>query len=170
MKPQYYVIAGVIIIFTAAALVCLRTEPKIPPAPKTTTTKTADGMNISINTDPTMVFQKAFWRHPTGGDEILHAERREWSAEGGVRKWQWFIAVRPGTQLLDWLKTNPFSITPTTSSGNLEAPPEWFRSSSADFQTQQNAGGSFILMLSADKKRLYSTDSGLEIKPPSIAP
>ncbi len=171
MKQKSFIVAGIIVILAAMVLIRLRIKPEIPPPPKTiTTTATADGMNLKTETDPTQVFQKAFWRHPTSGDEILHAERREWSTEEGVKKWQWFIALRPGTELLEWLKTNPFSMTKTNSSGDFEKPPEWFPNSSTDFQIQRNAQGSFVLMLSADKKRLYATDSGLGFNPPGIAP
>jgi hypothetical protein len=48
-----------------------------------------------IENDPVKIFQRAFWASPTGEDEILHAERREWSNADGVQKWQWFLVVEP---------------------------------------------------------------------------
>ncbi len=169
MKPRYSIIAAAVLVVAVAFL--LRPKPEIPPAPKVAViTTTADGMSLATHTDPALVFKKAFWRHPTSDDNILHAERREWSAEDGVRKWQWFIAVEPGPKLLDWLETNPFSLATTRSVGEFERQPDWFPEPSADFHIQQNAEGRLTLMLSADRKLLYATDSGVGFTPPVVTP
>lgn len=169
MKPRHVAILAAVLLGAAAFF--LRPEAETPPAPKpTVTTATADGMKLTTATDPTLVFQKAFWRRPASDDQILHAERREWSTADGVQKWQWFIAVSPGPQLLEHLATNPFSLTTAPAAGKIEKPPAWFPKPSADFQIQQNAEGRFILMLSADHKQLYATDSGSGFAPPAIAP
>lgn len=169
MKPRYIITAATILV--VAAVFLLPKEPEVPPAPEAAvSTARADGMQLTTATDPELVFRKAFWRHPTSDDNILHAERREWSTDDGVSKWQWFIAVEPGPKLLDWLKTNPFSLAPTKSAGGFEREPDWFPKSSAEFHIQRNAAGNLILMLSADQKRLYATDSGLGFAPPTIAP
>ena len=169
MKPQNFLITAAAILVAAAAFF-LRPRPEILPAAKTTVTRTADGMSLQTTTDPTLVFQKAFWRQPASDDKILHAERREWSSEEGVKKWQWFIAVSPGPQLLEWLKTNPFSLAPAKAADNPKERPEWFPEPAAGFQIHQNAERSFILMLSADQKHLYATDSGLGFASPGTAP
>jgi hypothetical protein len=170
MKSRYFVIAAAVILVVAAAAV-LRKSPEIAPAAKpTTTTATADDMSLMTATDPTLVFQKAFWRSPASDDQILHAERREWSAEDGVKKWQWFIAVKPGPQLLAWLKSNPFSLAPLKSAPTFEKPPAWFPKTSTDFQFQQNTEARLTLMLSADQKQLYATDSGFGFGPPITIP
>jgi hypothetical protein len=42
----------------------------------------SDQLVLKTLTDPTLVFQKAFWRRPESDDKILHAERREWFEKG----------------------------------------------------------------------------------------
>ena len=169
MKPRILAIAAVVLTAVAATVLWQRNSEAVPAA-QPTTTATADGMSLMTATDPTLVFRKAFWRSPASDDQILHAERREWSAEDGVKKWQWFIAVKPGPQLLAWLKSNPFSLAPRKSAPNFEKPPAWFPKTSADFQIQQNAEARLTLMLSADEKQLYATDSGFGFGPPITAP
>lgn len=167
MKPRDLIIAAAILVLAAVFLI--RHKPENSPSPKPApTTATADGMELAIDTDPTQVFQKAFWRHPTSEDKILHAERREWSAEDGVQKWQWFIAVRPGPQLLEWLDTNPFSMAISSSANEIEKPPQWFPNSTKNFTVHKNTEGSFVLMLSSDRKNLYATDSGHGFTPPGV--
>lgn len=167
MKPRYLIIVGAIMIVVAVILINVikKTEaslaPAAPAAPAPTlTTVTDDGMKLTTNTDPTDVFQKAFWRHPTNDDQILHAERREWSVEDGVQQWQWFIAVRPGSELLVWLETNPFFMALSNSVDAVENPPAWFPESSDDFKIMKNTEGRFMIMLSSDQKLLYATDAG----------
>jgi hypothetical protein len=169
MKSRYFLIAATLII-GVAGLLFIRKKPEIPTPPTATTTARAGGMKLSVATDPALVFKKAFWRHPSAEDQILHAERREWSADDGVRKWQWFIAVNPGPRLLEWLASNPFSLANTDAPVALVNPPTWFPRPSPDFEIQKNAEGHFILMLSADRKHLYATDSGLGFTPADTPP
>jgi hypothetical protein len=170
MKRWILPLAATVILLMAVG-VFLRKSPEIPPAPKpVATTSTDDGMKLVTTVDPALVFQKAFWRRPANEDKILHAERREWLSQDGVKKWQWYIAVSPGPQLLEWLKTNPFSLATTRSPGAFEKPPEWFPKSSHDFQVQQNVEARFTVMLSADGKQLYATDSGLGFSAPEATP
>ena len=169
MKPRHFAILAAVLLGAAAFF--LRPKPEIPPASKpAVTTATADGLKLATVTDPTLVFQKAFWRRPAKDDKILHAERREWSTTDGVQKWQWFIAVRPGPQLLAHLQTNPFSLATIQSAGEVEKPPEWFPKVSANFQILQNSEGRYILMLSTDHKQFYATDSGTGFAPPNSVP
>jgi hypothetical protein len=153
-----------------AGLFFLREKPKIPATLPPTTTAKAGGLKLSFATDPALVFKKAFWRQPSSEDKILHAERREWSADDGVRKWQWFIIVTPGPQLVEWLATNPFSLASTSSPAAIHNPPTWFPKPTTDFQIHQNPEGHFILMFSRDGKHLYATDSGHGFTPPDVTP
>ena len=83
--------------------------PRRPSRHPTVSTTTADGSSLRSISDPLTVFQKAFWRRPEDEDLMLHAERREWSTKADVvRHWQWFIACRPGPEMLDWLAPIPF--------------------------------------------------------------
>ena len=169
MKPIYLIIVAAIIIVAVVFLLNVRKIPEdLAGSGPIITTVIDDGMKLTTNTDPTQVFQKAFWRRPTSDDQILHAERREWSAEDGVQKWQWFIAVRPGPQLLEWLDTNPFSMAISSSANEIEKPPQWFPNSPKDLTIHKNTGGSFVLMLSSDRKNLYATDSGHGFTPPVV--
>lgn len=169
MKPIYFAHAAVFLV--GAAAIVFWPESETPPAPPpAASTALAAGMNLTTATDPTLVFQKAFWRRPASNDKILHAERREWSTDGGVQKWQWFIAVSPSPQLLDHLETNPFSLAATHSTGEIENPPGWFPKSSAGFRIYQNAEGRFTLIHSTDGKHLYATDSGSGFSAPSLTP
>lgn len=170
---RWEVICASAIILAVVAAAFLRKSPEPPPVPKpkpVMTSSTDDGMKLVAVTDPKLVFQKAFWRRPGDDDKILHAERREWSSGDGVRKWQWFIAVTPGSQLEEWLATNPFSLAAVKTPNAIEKPPEWFPKSPEGFQIQQNPEGRFILMRSADGKQLYATDSGQGFSAPGIAP
>ena len=169
MKPRYITIAAGIL--AVAAVFFFWPEKESHAVQQVIiSTATADGMKLVTNTDPTLVFQKAFWRRPSSDDKILHAERREWSSADGVQKWQWFISVRPGPQLLEWLKSNPFSLTSTESPPSPKQAPAWFPQKTGNFQTQQNTEGRFILMLSSDQKQLFATDSGEGFSEPSISP
>ena len=171
MKRSHKIIAGVVFLTGVSAVFNFLQKPGRGALRELTTIRESDGMSLTTVTDPSVVFKKAFWRRPDAGSEILHAERREWStASDGVRKWQWFIAVSPGPQLLEWLDTNPFSLAAAGSSKGLENAPDWFPRPSMDFQIQQNAEGHFTLMLSADRKQLFATDSGLGFIPPGVTP
>ena len=101
-KPRRWIVIGVILCLPLAWLGWHSEPPpqesRHPHAPTTnqvppTTTTTANAE----------VFQKAFWKRPTDDDRILHAERREWSGEDGISRWQWFIAVQPSRQLTAYL-------------------------------------------------------------------
>lgn len=85
--------------------------------------------------EPEEVFRRAFWRHPTASDRILHAERFEpKSDDGGAEYWQWFIALQPGPELLGWLR-NPDSFALIPADDKFVVPdwvtaesrvPDWF--------------------------------------------
>lgn len=133
----------------------------LPPPPK----PNADG--ISLERDPGAVFQRAFWRRPTPGDRILHAERRDWQvAGGGVEKWQWFIAVEPSPAFRDWLlKDNPFELVAVpagTALAPLSAPPDWFPAitDQTSFACYRNREGRYQVFHDAKANRLYATDAG----------
>jgi len=60
---------------------------------------------LNTSTDPTLVFQKAFWRRPDSHDKILHAERREWSEQG------------KGSKKVSSSKSKPAAGSPSKKSG-----------------------------------------------------
>lgn len=169
MKRRSFITAAALIVM-AVSLFLLRKAPQPVAVPTTSTPAKRDGLKLAVTTDPAVVFQKAFWRRASTDDQILHAERRQWHTAGGVRKWQWFIAVNPGPQLVEWLATNPFSLASTPSPAAIHNPPTWFPKPSTDFQIHQNPEGHFILLLSRDGKHLYATDSGHGFTPPDVSP
>jgi hypothetical protein len=108
-------------------------------------------------TDSTTVFEKAFWKHPTADDHILHAERREWSDAAGVQKWQWFIAVQPSPQLVKHLRDdNAFNLVPATEA-LIDSAPSWFATGGKVLQSLQ---GNMRLIFNDKANTLYATDSG----------
>lgn len=112
-------------------------------------------------TDFTEVFQRAFWKRPAADDRILHAERREWSDTAGVKRWQWFIAVEPSSQLVKYLRDdNAFSLTPAAVVPEMVEAPAWFAYRAADVDVLQAPHGNMRLLFSKSKRLLLATDSG----------
>jgi hypothetical protein len=113
----------------------------------------------TTNTNPTEVFQRAFWKHPSPADQILHAERREWAGGEGVKRWQWFIVVEASPELMKHLRQdNAFGLIPAESLGIVENPPEWFTPPPADVFRAPN--GNLRLAFSKTKPLLYAMDMG----------
>lgn len=122
-------------------------------------------------TDASEVFQKAFWKRPTAGDQILHAERREWADSDGVQRWQWFIAVKPSAELVKHLRDdNAFNLVPATSSTRSPDAPDWFRFVPAEVTILHAPGGNMRLAFSKQDNLLYATDSGGGFQPGAPAP
>ena len=117
------------------------------------------------------IFRRAFWRHPTPADHILHAERREAGSAGnaGPDAWQWFLVLHPGPDLLAALR-NPetFGLTPARDKNaprtvvpDLPPPPAWFVAvGSADFEVLQASTGGLTVFYRATDNLLYATDHG----------
>lgn len=149
-----------------------RTQTQPPPAPPP---DVKPEWSAAVETQGVEVFQRAFWRRPSPEDRILHAERIQWSASaGGVRKWQWFLAVEPGPALLKWLReTNPFSLQQTTTyeaardSGQTQRP-AWFPATAgAPWEIQR--GGTMTLLFDLKSNRLYATDAGHGFTRPAVS-
>lgn len=161
-----------------AALACLvlgwylaspRPEPPAPDARP----GQAPPAPFSSTTAPAEVFQKAFWKRPTAGDTILHAERREWQGAAGVTRWQWFLSVRPGPDLVRHLITeNAFMLVKTGDGAlpPLEGPPDWFPASEAGFEVMANPSRSFRLLWDREENLLHATDSGGGFQPGAPEP
>lgn len=114
----------------------------------------------STVTDPAEVFKRAFWRLPADGDKILHAERREWSDDHGVTKWQWFIEVEPSEKLVKYLRTeNSFGLVPVGSAGDMKEAPGWFAFDPIEFEVL-GSRGNLRMIFSRTGNRLFATDSG----------
>ena len=160
-KRKCWWIAGSTLAVALCLLVVYSSHrPPVPPAGMTA--DAGDGTSVFSIEDPKIVFKKAFWRHPGEEDQILHAERREWSTADGVGRWQWFIEVRPGAAMKEWLATNPFGLAPTKGSVEISgggAPP-WFSIFGPGREIFQKQGGGFTLFYSTDGTRVFAMDSG----------
>lgn len=112
-------------------------------------------------TDATEIFQKAFWKSPTAGDRILHAERREWSDEDGVTKWQWFIALHPSPELLRYVREeNAFGLTRLESPRPVDRAPAWFRFDPAEVEVMGAPQSNLQFIFSDSGNLLYAAHSG----------
>lgn len=95
------------------------------------------------------------------------------AAAPAVRKWQWFLAVKPGPALKTWLETNPFLLSdhpaspqttavlpPEDPSGRSPAP-DWFPKKTDGFRIQKHHAGSLTFLFSEEGGgTLYATDTG----------
>jgi hypothetical protein len=111
--------------------------------------------------DREAVFKKAFWRAPSAGDEILHAERREWSDEEGVTKWQWFIAVKTSPELLSYLRDeNAFGLIPAETAEIPDDSPAWFAFGPGEVQVLKSPRGRMQLVFNPTENTLHASDAG----------
>ena len=167
MKKRFLITAAGVFLAIGVIVFLTQKPPKALEIPQFL----SDQLVLNTSTDPTLVFQKAFWRRPDSADKILHAERREWSGQGkDVREWQWFLAVNPSPNLAEWLKTNPFSLPVFNDLYKYEgsAPkPDWFPNDFAGFEIHKAPQGRFVLLFSAEKNLLYAIDSGAGFAPPT---
>jgi hypothetical protein len=119
-----------------------------------------------VENDPVKVFQRAFWASPADDDEVLHAERREWSNAQGLRKWQWFLVVEPSAALLKRLRDdNAFGLVPAGSAADIADAPEWFAFDANESAVMKSPHSDMQLIFSKDNKVLHATDSGLGLRP-----
>ena len=112
-------------------------------------------------TDAAEVFKRAFWRRPSGEDEILHAERHEWSDADGVARWQWFIVVKASPGLLKDLRDdNTFGLVAAASGPAATDAPAWFEFNPEDVSEMHSRDSGLRLMFSKGDNTLYATASG----------
>lgn len=167
MKKRFLLPAAGVLLAIGIIVFITQKPPKPPEVPQSP----SDQLVLNTSTDPTLVFQKAFWRRPDSNDKILHAERREWSEQGkDVREWQWFLAVQPSPGLSEWLQTNPFSLSPSNEpiKYNEAAPkPDWFPSDFSGFEILKAPQGRLVMIFSAEKNLLFAMDSGAGFAPPT---
>jgi hypothetical protein len=163
-----------LILFTALTVAVVGWYLGSPKADPSVPSHLSDRSNpkppTSTVTDPALVFQKAFWKRPTSEDQILHAERREWQDKGGLSKWQWFIAVKPGPALVDHLITdNAFMLVKAAKPLPADLP-EWFQPPAETVTSYTNPGGTFHILWDKEKNLLHATDSGSGFRPGAPEP
>lgn len=163
-NPRRWIVIGAILSLPLAWL-CWHPDPspqelRPPPAP-------ADSQEPPTHTITATaeVFKKAFWKRPTAEDHILHAERREWSGEDGISRWQWFIAVQPSRQLTDYLwENNAFGLVPSTRA-DIRGSPKWFPKATPNLEVRRSLRGNMTLLLNRADNILYGTDDGGGFRP-----
>jgi len=112
--------------------------------------------------DPDLVFRQAFWRSPDAEDEIVHAERYEWHDAGGVKKWKWFMEIKPSPGLIKYLRDeNAFGLTRTSSMTMTDERPDWFNFDASKAVVMNSAQTKLQLIFIDEKNTLYASDSGL---------
>lgn len=133
------------------------------PQPSATVAASAwdgDPPTLSV-TDAGEIFKKAFWRRPDAEDELLHAVRHEWSDEGGLLRWQWFLVVKASPGLVRYLRDeNAFGLVVGSSAVEDTRAPSWFRFKPAEVTLMQAPGSGMRLIFSNHDNTLYATAAG----------
>ena len=112
-------------------------------------------------TDGEEIFKKAFWRQPAMGDEILQAERHEWSDAGGLLRWQWFLVVKASPELIKYLRDdNAFGLVPASSPSAIPEAPAWFRFDPEKVMRLQSPQSALQLIFSTHDSTIHATASG----------
>jgi hypothetical protein len=112
-------------------------------------------------TDAEEIFKKAFWRNVAADDEILDAVRHEWSDEGGLLRWQWFLAVKASPGLITYLRDdNAFGLMPASPVPPGSEAPAWFRFDPGEVVLLQSPQSSMQLIFSKNNNMLHATASG----------
>lgn len=126
----------------------------------------AEDQPTSTTHDGEEIFQRAFWRRPGPDDRILHAERREWTDDEGVKKWQWFIKVHASARLITFLREeNPFGMTRSVSPPVIPDPPSWFAPRYDDSETMVSRQSEMMMSFSRDGQHLFAADRGHGFRP-----
>lgn len=121
-----------------------------------------EGQSLAVVEQGEEVFRRAFWRHPDEDDRILNAERREWSDEEGVDRWQWFLEVRPSEMLEnDLFEENRFELA-RVSTWRTDSPvsPVWFPKASESFEIMKSRDGAMVLLRDQESGSVFATGHG----------
>jgi hypothetical protein len=111
--------------------------------------------------DPVEIFKRAFWRIPHASDEILHAERHEWSDAEGLLRWQWFIVVNASPELVKYLRDdNAFGLRVAETAEIPEESPAWFHFEPGEVSVMRSAQSEMQLVFSKTGNTLYASASG----------
>jgi hypothetical protein len=134
---------------------------KVEPAPAPDTVIWQGTPPTVTITDAEEIFKKAFWRRPAADDEILHAVRHEWSDEGGLLRWQWFLVVKASPGLVRYLRDdNAFGLAPAGSPSVISEAPAWFRFDPAEVVRLQSPQSALQLIFSNHDSTIHATASG----------
>ena len=127
---------------------------------------TSDPPSTNEHVEASEVFQRVFWKRPTANDHILHAEQHAWSGDDGIRKWRWFIALRPSPELVKHLRDdNAFGLVPAVSAPRIVDAPAWFTFRNDEVEVLRAPSGSLVLVIGKEDKTLYATGTGGGFQP-----
>ena len=119
------------------------------------------GLRLEVTTEGEEIFSRAFWRRPNPEDNILQAERRQWSDEEGVRRWQWFLVVEASPSLIGYLlDENAFGLRSTDEVTTFAEVPQWFQYEPMEVSTFASRQSGLYLMYRKADNTLYATGSG----------
>ena len=120
----------------------------------------------ALTQDPSSVFQKAFWKRPTEADRILHAERREWTEAGDIRKWEWFLVVKPSPPLIKHLiGDNAFNLPACPTPPPPDGAPPWFTYDPTGLKTIGTPRAGMRLSYDEAAGILFASDRGGGFQP-----
>jgi hypothetical protein len=122
---------------------------------------------VTVDRDPSAVFQRAFWRRVGPDVRVVEGERREARDAGGsVQKWEWFVALETTPDFRRWLlEHNPFELTASAAPVTIDRGqdcPAWFPSAAvlAGFTAYGVRGSHFAVFLDPRSGRMFATDRG----------
>ena len=129
--------------------------PALPPT-------VGQGETLAIAEDAAEIFKKAFWKRPSEGDRIIHADRREWSDDNGIARWEWFVAVDPSPTFTKHLiETNPFRLSVlSTPSPTPQTAPEWYPRNTESFELRVGPRKDMAILIDGHSGRLFATGRG----------
>ena len=162
MKPRFWIllslVAGALVWFGWNMLSERIPESTVEPG---STVGGEFGAPSQVVTDSVEIFKRAFWRRPAPDDEILHAERQEWSDAEGLQRWRWFLVVKASPGLIENLREeNAFGLLPSEPVPPPGDAPGWFAFQAGDFELLQSPDRSMRLFFSKTDNTLYATAAG----------
>lgn len=162
MQRVVFTIGAPLLIFVSLGGVWFIWHAPEPPVPKEEAPILwRDGPPDLLSRDAEEIFKKALWRRPSPEDEILHAQRHEWSDDEGVNRWQWFLVIGASPDLIKYLRDdNAFGLIPGRADPISEAP-AWFTFNPADVSVLKASHSGMQLIFSKSDNTVYAQAHGL---------
>jgi hypothetical protein len=164
MTPRSWVllslVAGALIVAWLGWQMSAERSPGVAPEQGTSVAGDSEPPTKTV-TEAVEIFKRAFWRRPVPEDEILHAERQEWSDAEGLQRWRWFLVVKASPALIKNLREeNAFGLVPSEPVPPPGDAPGWFTFQAGDFELLQSLDSSMHLFFSKNDNTLYATAAG----------